>query len=311
MVFHHAIADGRSGADVLIEVLRRAGGEDMPLRCRRARPSAQELDLVKLAGPIRGAIKTLGYWLNQGKNALMFAQQLPGYDMTVRGARNIRVIPFSVPKSATKAVLAACRAHGTTVHGALGAAQLLAINGEFQFKAARSLALNSLVDLRAALSGGLTQQDLGLYIATLTTVHGVATKPDFWALAADIRSQLKAVLDSGDANLVHTVYRDDAMFPPNQVGARMVQAMVALAPPSSMLTNIGRFDPIVLGNGASVQSLEFLVSPPAQHPICVTVASYADALHFNLLYDRRKMVTTQAARIVKSLAGFVARAAKA
>jgi NRPS condensation-like uncharacterized protein len=311
MVFHHAIADGRSGADVFIEALRRAGGEDMPLRCRRARPSAQELDLVKLAGPIRGAIKTLGYWLNQGKNALMFAQQLPGYDMTVRGARNIRVIPFSVPKSTTKALLAACRAHGTTVHGALGAAQLLAINGEFQFKAARSLALNSLVDLRAALSGGLTQQDLGLYIATLTTVHGVATKPDFWALAADIRSQLKAVLDSGDANLVHTVYRDDAMFPPNQVGARMVQAVVALAPPSSMLTNIGRFDSIVLGNGASVQSLEFMVSPPAQHPICVTAASYADALHFNLLYDRRKMGTTQAARIVKSLAGIVARAAKA
>jgi NRPS condensation-like uncharacterized protein len=294
---------------VFIEVLRRAGGEDMPLSFRRAQPSAQELDLIKLAGPIRGAIKTLNYWVNQGRNALMFPQQLPGYDMAVRDARNIEVIAFSVPEKTTKALLAACHAHGTTVHGALGAAQILAINNEFEFRTARNLALNSLVDLRAALSGGLTQQDLGLYIATLTTAHGVAAKPDFWALAADIRSQLKAVLDSGDANLVHTAYREDALLPPDEIGARMVQAAVALAPPSSMLTNIGRFDPIVLGNGARVQSLEFGVSPPAQHPICVTAASYAGTLYFNLLYDQRKIGAAQAARIAKSLTGFIAGAA--
>lgn len=38
MVFHHSIADGRSGADVLIEVLRRAGGEDLPLNPGPAHP---------------------------------------------------------------------------------------------------------------------------------------------------------------------------------------------------------------------------------------------------------------------------------
>jgi hypothetical protein len=36
MVFHHAIGDGRSGADVFIEVLRRADAEDLPPSWRPA-----------------------------------------------------------------------------------------------------------------------------------------------------------------------------------------------------------------------------------------------------------------------------------
>jgi len=311
MVFHHAIADGKSGAELLIEVLRRAGGQDTALSFRPARPSAHQLDLVERGGKIRGSIKKLGYWLNQGKLALRFPQQLPGYDTAVRPARAIRAIPFAVPAATARALQQACRAHRTTVHGALGAAQLLAINREFDSTGPRTLALNSLADLRGVLEGDLTARDLGLYIATLTTVHGVDARPDFWQLAADIRNQLKAVLDSGDANLVHSVYREDALFPPNEIGARMVQAMVGMAPSSSMLTNIGRIDPVVLGNGARVRSLAFLVSPPAQHPICVTATGYGEAMDLNLLYDQHKVGDAQARRIADSMRSLIFEAAGA
>jgi hypothetical protein len=50
MVFHHTIADGKSGANLLIEVLRRAGGEDIPLNVRQPHPSAQDLDLIQSQG---------------------------------------------------------------------------------------------------------------------------------------------------------------------------------------------------------------------------------------------------------------------
>ncbi|MGL6111878.1 MAG: condensation domain-containing protein, partial [Rubrivivax sp.] len=195
MVFHHAIADGRSGADVLIEVLRRAGGEDLPLKHRPAQPSAQALDLVKLGGRVGASMRTLGYWLQQGKSALKLARQLPGFDMAVRAERRIRVVPFTLPKAKARALLEACRAHGVTMQGALGATQLLAINDEFGAARSRNLGLNSLADLRGVLGGNLTQQDLGLYIATVTTVHAIAAEPEFWQLAADVRNQLKAVLD--------------------------------------------------------------------------------------------------------------------
>jgi len=311
MVFHHSIADGRSGADVLIEVLRRAGGEDMPLNPRPAQPSAQALDLIKLEGRFGASIRTLGYWLQQGKSALKLARQLPGFDMAVRPERRIRVVPFMLPKAKVRALLAACRAHGVTMQGALGAAQLLAINDEFGSAQSRNLALNSLADLRGALGGNLTQQDLGLYIATVATVHAIPAEPDFWRLAADVRTQLKAVLDSGDANLVHTVHREGALYPPNQIGARMVQGIVSMGPPSSMLTNVGRFEPLTLAHGAKLRALAFLVSPPAQHPICVTVSSLGESMHLNLLYDQCKIDATQARRMAGAMAARLALTANA
>jgi hypothetical protein len=311
MVFHHAIADGRSGADVLIDLLRRAGGEALPLAPRSAQPSAQALDLVQLGGRVGATIRTLGYWLQQGKSVLKLARQLPGFDMMVRAERHIRVLPFDLPPAKARKLLAACRAHGVTMQGALGAAQLLAINDEFGAARARNLGLNSLADLRGALGGKLTQRDLGLYIATVTTVHAIAAEPDFWALAADVRNQLKAVLDSGDANLVHSIHREGALYPANQVGARMVQSLVALAPPSSMLTNVGRFEPLTLAHGAKLGALGFLVSPPAQHPICVTVSSLGDGMHLNLLYDACKVDAAQARRLADAMAARLALAARA
>ena len=301
MVFHHVIGDGRSGADVFIEVLRRAAGEELPLNLRAARASAQDLDLIKQQGPVGASLKKFAYWLNQGKSVLKFAQQLPGFDISANAQRRIAVVPVALPKATTKALREACRANGTTVQGALGAAQLLAISDEFPAAQARHLALNSLADLRGMLGGGLTQQDLGLYIATICTVHALAADPDFWALAADVATQLRSVLSSGDANLVHSIFREDALYPPNVVGARMVQGLVAMAPPSSMLTNVGSFDAVPLANGAKLRSLEFLVSPPAQHPICVTAASFDGSMRFNLLFDECKVEHAQALRLAEAM----------
>ncbi len=76
-----------------------------------------------------------------------------------------------------------------------------------------------------------------------------------------------------------------------------------------MLTNIGRIDTPDLQNGARIQSLAFLVSPPPQHPICVTAASQGGCLHLNLLYDQIKLDDAQARRIATALEGFLQGAA--
>ncbi len=81
----------------------------------------------------------------------------------------------------------------------------------------------------------------------------------------------------------------------------MVQKIVALAPPSSMLTNIGRIDEIDLGRALSVRETGFLLSPPAQYPICVTASSYLGGMLLNLLYDRGKISQVQAKRIAARL----------
>ena len=83
----------------------------------------------------------------------------------------------------------------------------------------------------------------------------------------------------------------------------MVQKIVALAPPSSMLTNIGRIDDVDLDKGLAVRKTGFLLSPPAQYPICVTASSYQGGMLLNLLYDRGKISQAQAKRIASNLRG--------
>ena len=66
MVFHHSIADGKSGASVLLEVLRRATGDDAKAVLKQPRDSSQQLDLIKTSKPVEGKLKELRFWLDTG-----------------------------------------------------------------------------------------------------------------------------------------------------------------------------------------------------------------------------------------------------
>ena len=81
MVFHHAIADGRSGTAVMLDVLRRATTDTSPPVYKRANASSQSLDVIREQAPMLSALQGVRFWLAKGKEALHFAQQLPGYDM--------------------------------------------------------------------------------------------------------------------------------------------------------------------------------------------------------------------------------------
>jgi len=301
MVFHHSIADGRSGACALFDVLRHTVGQDQSIQLKEAQPSSQQLDLIQDKGLVAGKLKELKFWLDKGRESLKFREQLPGYDMGVGNAREIKIIPSSISPKTSRALLAVCRENNTTVHGALGAALLFAIFDEFEEEKSRYLGVNSLVDLRSKLKGGLTEQDLGLYISTVTTIHLLDEQPDFWRVAREIPEQLKGVMNSGDANLINGVYPETALFTPNKSGAKRLQKVVAMAPASSMLTNIGRVDVMPLGKDLRIKALSFAVSPPAQHPICMTTASYDGQIVVNVLYDQCKLSAKQAKRMTGNI----------
>jgi NRPS condensation-like uncharacterized protein len=301
MTFHHAIADGRSGAAVLLQVLRHATVVASSPGFMPAQPSSQSLDVIRQKPPVLGALQGMRFWLARGRDALQFAQQLPGYDPTPAPDRNIKVLALRAAPVLAARLQAQARRHGTTVHGALAAAQLLAVNEQFRAALPRRLAINSLADLRGVLNGGLTDADLGLYITTLCTVHTIGTSPDFWSLAREVRDALKQSVDSGDANLIHGVYPADPVLDPDEGTARLVQAVVSLGPPSTMLTNIGRIDDVDLGDTLTLKALAFVVSPPAQHPICVTATGYRGRLFMHLLYDENKLSRGQARAMGESL----------
>jgi hypothetical protein len=65
-----------------------------------------------------------------------------------------------------------------------------------------------------------------------------------------------------------------------------------------MSTNIERVD---LGEARSLESLGFAVSPSAQHPICITAASYDGRMALYLLYDELTIGADRAAAIGDAL----------
>jgi hypothetical protein len=289
MSFHHAIGDGRSGLSALLDVLRRATVDTSPPRFKPVRPSSQSLDQIRQKPAMLAALQGLRFWAERGRDALQFAQQLPGYDPTPLPQRAVRILHYDVGAPLLARLQRRARDHGTTVHGALGAAQLLAVHAQFPRRAARRLALNSLADLRGVLGGGLSERDLGLYVTTLCTVHALDASPDFWALACELRDMLMRQIDSGDANLINGIYPPFTL-PTSDAGlARLVQTAASAGPPSTMLTNLGKLDDVDLGDALALRSLGAVVSPPAQHPICVTATSHGGRMYLKLLYDECKM----------------------
>lgn len=301
MCFQHAIADGRSGIAVLFDVLRRATVDGSPPRYKVANASSQALDLIRRKPIALGALQGMKFWLDKGREALRFTQQLPGFDPAARPERRIRVLPFVVAGPQLTRLLAKARQQGTTLQGALGAALLLALNEQFPKPGPRRLGLNSLADLRAVLGAELSEADLGLYVSTLHTVHALGLRPDFWALAREIRSALKQIIESGDANLINGVFAPAPSVLSGQSVARLMQSVVALAPSSSMLTNLGKVAPPELGDAVALKALGVVVSPPAQHPVCVAAVSCRGRLFLNLLFDELKIGSGQAQEIGAAL----------
>jgi hypothetical protein len=64
-----------------------------------------------------------------------------------------------------------------------------------------------------------------------------------------------------------------------------------------MLTNIGRIEHVDLGDSLTLKSVAFVVSPPAQHPVCVTATSYDGRMQMQLLYDELELSAGRARRI--------------
>jgi hypothetical protein len=109
MVFHHAIADGRSGTTVFLDVLRRATQDKSPPGYRRANASSQSLDPIAHEGQVVSALQKARFWLAKGKDALNAAQQLPGYDMKPGGNAKIRLLPLTMPAGEAARLLAQAR----------------------------------------------------------------------------------------------------------------------------------------------------------------------------------------------------------
>jgi hypothetical protein len=304
LTFHHAIADGRSGALLLRRVLAEALSLPAPPSCEHA-----------ACPPLHALFPPAFRWDEHAEAAeAVYEQQmallardgpvpplpwLKGGPATARP----RFERIAVERDATGQLLQRCRDQGTTLHGALGAAQLFALWRLWGTDRPRTLLLSHPVDLRVRLDRAVPPDYLGLYVSVLASPHRLGADTDFWALAREITDDLRAQLARGEAHLFYALQNLDEV-PAGEAGVAWFGKRLRTMLPNVSLSNIGPVEAI--DGGGRVRSIAFALCPmPFQLAFCAA-STYAGRLLINLTYDAAKLPPQDAAAFAAALHGRLA-----
>jgi len=283
LTFHHSLADGRSAAALLRRILAETisgepcGPEDevgfSPLHA--GFPAIHRPDAPMLEGmgtPRRNRVDPQELLERLARLKGRLAPTIP------------HIAPVALTPDASGGLRSACRREGTTVQGALGAAQLLATRQILGGRAPGSLLLAHALDMRPYLEPAVPGEYLGLYSSMLSASYELREESSFWDLARQIGNSLRRQIIRGEAYYCYSLAR----------------LFYALQPPtgpatSSLLTNVGIIDPVA--GGDIVRAMSFALTPmPNQLSVC-SASSYAGRLLANLNFDEAVTPAPEADRL--------------
>jgi hypothetical protein len=292
--FNHGIADATSGLALVVEALGLlAGAEAAP---PRTMPDAQERGYPRRFLGVGGRLRQLWLLLRDGLewSRIGRARPIPGFQTDSQTPRSCRILPFDPPMPATEALRARCREAGTSVQGALCAAQLLSIRPEYPETGRAALIVGSAVDMRPSIEGFRVERaDLGMYASYVATAHGVAAEAAFWPLARQIRQSVRLRIARGNPCLVWSTFPGDWLFPAGPRGAEALFRMVSRMPPSTFVTNLGA----AASTEGGLRSLRFAMAPQAGSPLCTAAVTEAGGLRCANAFNATAMDGEQMRRI--------------
>jgi len=300
MTFHHALTDARSAALLVEEMLlgRESEVESEALPPQEALHPPRFRGLWARARWIwRRFVEGVGKVLRGG------IEPLPGRTAAVSTQRDPVIRTVRMSREQTTALLGRCRREGTTVQGALCAAQLLATAAEFPDSAVRLHRISSAVSLRRRLCRPVGESDPGMFISVIHTDHRVGSASRPWDLAREVVAQLRARLDRGDAHMLWQAFPPAWFFPPHERGAQRLSRLVAADPVGHIVTNLGDLGAGDSDGAVQLQSIHFVMAP---HPGCDLVtcaATYRGRLVVNGVFDGATMPSDLQERFIGHVVG--------
>ncbi|GIJ42394.1 phthiocerol/phthiodiolone dimycocerosyl transferase family protein [Micromonospora andamanensis] len=153
--------------------------------------------------------------------------------------RRTRLIARSLTAEQVEALVAACRGEGTTVHGALAAAMVLAVAAEAGSPG--HVTIGSPVTFRDTLEPAVSERAVGAYVATVPTVVRYRPGLSLWQLARSISDDLAVRRRAGSHFAIVDLV---GLTGPESVAAsgRFIEMMERSGPVNLCLSNIGRYD---------------------------------------------------------------------
>lgn len=236
---HHSLCDGRAIQDFCTELVlqyeRRLGGDVLELAETAAKrtvsPRADELLPTWLSG------ERLQELTEELLKNPVFSEAAPARFVDERGQATAPSVThmhsYRIPADQLNGLISLARQNGTTVHGALTSALLLAsaASGKVE-EVDKPFTLQHTMDLRPFLREPLDMDDMGMYSSGVMTSSSDVATTSFWELARDMRQLMDAAMERHE-HLVTTALA--AQIISHNTEARKFPCM-------SLVSNLGRVD---------------------------------------------------------------------
>lgn len=300
LCFHHAIADGRSGTALLRRLLSVMGAQDQPNPGTgpTALPAMAKVHPARYRWPEQAdAARVLKATLlaDYRRHGPLPAIPWLASEATERTPRFIRL---SLAPEHTRLLLAAARAQGTTVHGALCAAQLLAQRQLQSGSEATPVFLSCPVDMRPHLEPAPPETPTGLFVSLISATFSVSADTDFWQLARDIITQTRLQIARGEGHLLYHLFGlDGSPVLPEQLGSFRKKTLASL--PNTMVSNVGAIAPVV--DDPAVESISFALCPMPYQTLFTAASSYQDQLILNVGFDAARITESDAQTLAQHI----------
>jgi NRPS condensation-like uncharacterized protein len=309
LIFHHSAGDGRSGCKLLAEILVNAATPDRPAAPHPGYPPLHALYPPAYTGAAsQEAIQSFKARRKEELQRYGKFDDFPGFDRHAPTTRpRFQTLRFEPEQ--TKRLADRCRAAGATIHGAISAAQLLALHRAFGDAEPHTLGLTTPADLRAHLREPLDDESPLLCATLVTSVYRLEADGDFWALARAVSGDLKRQLQRGDGHLFFGLFPPPAEFPATPEGIAAFKQMMASAPQVSMVSNVGRLAPLSAATPFQVEALSFALCPMFSHVLFTAVGTFNGRMTLHVNFDAARLPPERAIPIIADLEAVLTRAA--
>lgn len=309
VTFHHAVGDGVSGGLLIRDILGALSEANGPTTDTTPTPLPPSLTalLPGYARGVQGAVRYVGEMIRAALVIVRhgrFRAVRPDQEAGPRSCR-VGVVPRFLDADITGKLRDRARGEGTTVHGALAAAVLLAGMEDASISRNGLMALGSPVDMRGRTPNPVGDL-VGMYASVMGTLHSVGPRTRFWELAGEVTDRIQDGFDRGMhytwepftfdvVNLLRRLTGTDSR------GAdRFTNCATALFPSTGFaLTNIGRVSGINGEKSPKVRWMSLVPSVSAFAHSAWAAATTGGVLSLNLIYMVPLLTRSHAERLMK------------
>jgi NRPS condensation-like uncharacterized protein len=300
LTFHHSVADGRSGTEILRRVLSLMAQDT----ASAVRTQTNHLPTMAELMPARYRWAEQPEAAKQLRNTLLTDYRRHGvlpvmpWLATEAADREPRLIRIQFDAGTSQALIRQARANGCTLHGALCSAQLLAQFKLQQTSTPTPFFLSCPVDLRPHLEGPPPVSPTGFFTSLISGTFQTGPDTDPWELAREVMTQTRLQIARGEGHLLYHLYGlNGTPVPPQAMAPFRKKALASF--PNTMVSNIGAVAPVA--DDPAVQAISFALCPMPYQTLFTAASSYNGRLLLNIGYDAARLTQATALALAQEL----------